>query len=150
MSELFDRIFANIPIPELDLGNRVGLTSYIDFIKVKDMSAPVMKGIDIYRRQFYAIKITLNDENNSQLVGTFFQRYTDDYDNWAYGTCYAEGFYIYCDSRIRTNHYEWLEKRLNLLLQGTILNNIDLYTDCDDNEIDYINGNGSVQISLAK
>ena len=39
-------------IPKLDIGQRVGATDYIDFITWKEVTSPVMWGIDIFSRSF--------------------------------------------------------------------------------------------------
>ena len=147
MIELFDRVLYGIDIPILTLGNRVGKTGYIDFIRSDEMPYPIMRGIDIYNRSFIAIKIQLNDDNKTHIVGTFFQRHTECKNDWAFGTRYYEGFYIYYDSRVSENHYDWVEKRLIKLIRGEILNNIDMYQDQECNN--YIMGNGYNQFVLA-
>ena len=61
-------------IPKLDIGERVGTTDYIDFITWKEVTSPVMWGIDIFSRPFFIIKCIVNGKHN--LMQTFFQRYT--------------------------------------------------------------------------
>ena len=62
-------------LPVLDIGKKMGRTDYIDFITPRDMTAPIMRGIDRYKRPFFALRATRDD---AQLVQTFFQRYTDE------------------------------------------------------------------------
>jgi len=66
-------------IPTLNLGNFSGNTAYIDFIKLTQMTEPIMRGIDVYNRRFVAIKMNIN---NVLLFQTFFQRYTDSEGLW--------------------------------------------------------------------
>ena len=103
-------------LPILDIGKRIGYTDYIDFIKIDDMKYSIMKGVDVYRRLFLAIKvkITGTDLKYHYEVGTFFQRFTDNKSEWAYGTCYNLNT-LYNDSRIRIHDYELLENRLHQL-----------------------------------
>jgi hypothetical protein len=56
--------------PKLDIGDRRGSTDYIDFIRVEELTSPVMSGVDCMNRKFIVFKT----ENKFQ---TFFQRYTD-------------------------------------------------------------------------
>lgn len=59
----------------LDLGQRQGSTDYIDFVRVDDMTSPIMFGIDVCRRPF--VSVLLSDKDGKQFVITGFQRYTD-------------------------------------------------------------------------
>tara|TARA_B100000575_G_scaffold187123_1_gene150734 strand:+ start:66 stop:599 length:534 start_codon:yes stop_codon:yes gene_type:complete len=61
-------------LPILDIGNRVGQTDYIDFIKWDEVIHPVMRGRDIYSRHFIVIKMIID---NKKIMQTFFQRYTN-------------------------------------------------------------------------
>ena len=125
----------NLPI--LDIGDKRGWTGYIDFIKAEDMEYPIMIGQDCHYRPFIAIKYKSNDVF---MVGTFFQRYTDDSKSWAFGTCYlCHG--IYHDSRIRLDDYALLEQRLKKLLSGEELREL---TYMDRN----LEGTGQSMISI--
>jgi hypothetical protein len=144
-------------IPELDIGNRVGYTDYIDFIKAEDMKFPIMKGVDCFRRPFLAIKVNVkyvgSDEELKKerydLVGTIFQRYTDDKYSWAFGTCYHLNM-LFWDSRIRDYDYKNIETRLQKLFNGEILRNINFYgLNSQMTSEDYIVGNGDWEIALA-
>jgi hypothetical protein len=68
----------------LDLGQRVGSTDYIDFIRPKQMQSDIMMGRDVHRRAFISIK----HENG---VITFFQRYTDNLIYYTTGGQYPTG-----------------------------------------------------------
>ena len=41
----------------LDIGERMGMTDYIDFLTQDEVPKNVMKGVDYYRRKFITIKI---------------------------------------------------------------------------------------------
>ena len=76
-----DKIF-QMDFPTLDLGNRKGVTNYIDFISLDELIAPVMKGIDINKRPFIVIRVQIVkiDGTRELFFETFFQRYTN-YDD---------------------------------------------------------------------
>ena len=136
-------------LPILDLKNRVGYTDYIDFIEVKDMPYSIMKGSDIYNRPFVAFKVKTFDTHTNEtdeIVGTFFQRYTYDYTTYAYGTCYKLNM-IHYDARVRLDQYDNLELRLKLLVDGQIINAIDLNISSDI-ELNFIRGNSHIEIKL--
>lgn len=63
-------------LPNLDLQNRTGNTGLIDFLEPKDLSHPIMKGLDNLKRPFIAIKI-FDPFVNRQYVVSYFQRYID-------------------------------------------------------------------------
>ena len=64
----------NSKIPYLEIGNRQGHTDYIDFLKFDEVTHPIMRGLDLWGRQFYVIKFLVNNEE--KLMQTFFQRYS--------------------------------------------------------------------------
>lgn len=70
--------------PVFDIGQRIGGTSYIDFIKDDEPQHPIMRGIDYYQRPFILIKAEIIDNNQKKwpVFETFFQRYTDDTQLW--------------------------------------------------------------------
>jgi hypothetical protein len=137
----FSNIYDTLPV--LDIGNKMGYTDYIDFIRSEDMNHPIMKGSDIFGRKFISIKVrTHNTQTNEfkEIVGTFFQRYSNT-NQYAFGTAYDLNI-IHHDSRLREYQSENLEKRLKLLLDGQTLKNIDTFTD----DTDYILGNGCINV----
>lgn len=131
----------------LNINNKVGMTGYIDFITVQDMKYNIMHGTDCYNRSFIAFKVNLINKNDSedkkQIVGTFFQRYTDDHDTLCYGTCYQLQS-LFHNSHVSRDCYEDLEKRLNKLLNKEII-----YTYNSMDETDYITCTGDYEITLA-
>ena len=73
-----------------------GATDYIDRIKPKDVSEPVMIGIDDFRRSFVTlrIKLTYLTKNlTKHIVQTFFQRYTPTQLPWVPGC--SEGLDVF-------------------------------------------------------
>ena len=69
----------------LDIGNKTGDTSYIDFIKQIDLKQNnIMKGTDCCRRKFIIFKATIiyDDKTEKNTFSTFFQRYTDNTKLW--------------------------------------------------------------------
>jgi len=80
----------NLPI--INLNGQIGHTDYIDFIQYDEMTAPVMKYIDIYDRPGIVLRInqkvsTDNITDNKPIKGTLaiFQRYTNNPVTWSYG-----------------------------------------------------------------
>lgn len=70
---------------QLNIGNRVGHSNYVDFLTFDEVTEPVMTGIDVFQRPFMVIKIDVFDHNDNfkkRLMETFFQRYTDDKYLW--------------------------------------------------------------------
>ena len=65
-------------IPYYDIGSRQGQTDYIDFLMWDEITEPVMKGIDIYKREFIVIKMIIN---NIKIMETYFRRYSYS-DKW--------------------------------------------------------------------
>jgi hypothetical protein len=71
----------------LDLGDRQGWTSYIDFIRPDELAdEDAMKGVDAFGRRFLAFKCTVRTTTGEQppavrrLFTTVFQRYQSDDD----------------------------------------------------------------------
>ena len=65
-----------------DLGGRMGLTDYIDFLKQDEVPKNRMKGVDIYGRKFLTMKIGGIDLNNNKFFKSgqvFFERYSNDH-----------------------------------------------------------------------
>lgn len=145
-------------IPTLDIGDRRGWTDYIDFIRAEEMPCPIMKGIDTFRRPFLAIKVTAKYIGSDteligkkfDLVGTIFQRYSDQSFSWAYGTCYDSNMLLW-DSRLRDYEYKEIEDRLKRIFNKETVKNIQFYKlDQTITSNDYIIGNGDWEISLAQ
>ena len=138
---------ATLDIPLLDLKGKWTDSAFIDFITTEDMSSPIMKGEDLFGRPFVAVKVkTKNLKTSEELeaVGTFFQRFDDDFHTWAYGSFYDPSL-IYFNQRVFSYHYDHLQQRFEALVQGQVLRNFD----GDDKEInDFVAGNGDVEVWL--
>lgn len=96
MPDWLTKMIGEKELPILDLGKKVGHTDYIDFVRVDDVSAPIMRGVDVYRRPFVTIRV-IDRETNKMGVHTLFRRYTDEISNtWCCGSCYKNiiGSYI--------------------------------------------------------
>jgi hypothetical protein len=131
-------------LPNLDIGDMMGATGYIDILVPDDMVHSVMKGVDIFKRPFIAFKLTATKEDDTfDFVGTFFQRYTDNSYEWAYGTC-SHSNLLFHDSRVRHTHFDDLEHRIRLLLSQISVTSID----STKHIVDYIRGNGAYTIAL--
>lgn len=79
-------------VPFFDIGKRRGFSDYIDFLRYDELPYPVVKGIDIYKRPFIAIKVIVGPNNipedlHNKEVLTIFQRYSDDTSFWVSNTC---------------------------------------------------------------
>ena len=72
--------------PILPFKNNFISIDYVDNIKTSDVWAPIMIGIDMFNRPFITIRILEEGEKSS--LTTIFQRYTNDKETWAHGTCY--------------------------------------------------------------
>jgi hypothetical protein len=76
--------FYNCPV--LDLGDNVGGTCYIDFIKKEDFmnkNSSILRGHDMYNRPFVSFLYKIG--NNHKVV-TFFRRYSDENNKlWQFG-----------------------------------------------------------------
>jgi len=64
----------------LDIGERQGWTSYIDFIRPEELGDEhTMKGQDERGRRFIVFKCTVNDKKPIRLFTTLFQRHPSDH-----------------------------------------------------------------------
>ena len=143
----------NLPI--LDIGDRHGSTGYIDFIRAEEMKNPVMRGVDSCKRPFIAIRVRCVYEGKDSddvgtddlVVGTFFQRYTDDNHSWAYGTCYRTNM-IYWDSRVRLEDMSDIEARLKKLIVGESIRDVDFFCKNNTRAINTVEGNGEWVLTL--
>ena len=79
MKIVLDEIFQT-NCPELDIGERSGWTSYIDFIKPDELAeSHVMKGKDTAGRKFIVFRSEVQTNGNKvRLFTTFFQRYDSE------------------------------------------------------------------------
>ena len=100
-------------IKNLSIGNRVGSTEYIDFIKWEEVTDPVMKGVDCFGRSFLVVKFLIND--SEPIMQTFFQRYSHYNSNWM-GCGHATKL-LFGVNIVSTIQSQFIEK----IIQGEIL-----------------------------
>ena len=87
-------------LPTIDIGSRTGSTDYIDFIKPEEVSHSLMRGVDVYGRNFLTIKAEIHDSKGTiwQVFETFFQRYNDCNNIWVgcghYGVNFMDTYSI--------------------------------------------------------
>jgi hypothetical protein len=147
---LGEKMVENLPI--LDLKGRRNFTGYIDYIIPDEMPYNIMKGIDYYNRPFISFKFCITNKNNSTdtncYVGTFFQRYSDDKLELAFGTCGQLGL-LYDRSRINESDYNILEERIKLLINNVNIYNITFNENLEDNKF-WLYGNGDYLITINK
>ena len=96
--------------PELDIGDRKGSTDYIDFIKMEEVTSPVMQGKDCYGRHFMVIKLILNNKN--VILQTFFQRYSDNLGDWR-GCGHATQIIVGSGNNIDENMFKFINDLLD-------------------------------------
>lgn len=65
--------------PELDIGDRMGNTDYIDFIKMDEVPHSIMCGLDKFKRHFLVMKLMVDGKI---ILQTLFQRFTNEVGNW--------------------------------------------------------------------
>ena len=99
MSNLWD----NLQVPLLDVGSRKGDTNYIDYIRMSEMTSPIMKGIDYLIRPFIIFKFIVKGEIRYQII---FQRYSNNENYWMSGGP-SESALLYT-SGITITQYEFL------------------------------------------
>jgi hypothetical protein len=145
---LGEEMVNNLPI--LDLKGRRNFTEYIDFIIPDEMPYNIMKGIDYYNRPFITFKFYVCNKNDSTdsycTVGTFFQRYTNDIYDLAFGTCGQLGL-LYDRSRINKSDYKLLEERIKLLINNVNIYDITFNDNLEDDKF-WLYGNGNNIITL--
>ena len=113
-TEYLKKIF-NLKFPNLNLGNRYGLTGYIDFISPEELgNNNVMMGFDNSSRQFVVFKAELEYPNGlkKKTFTTFFKRHT--HNELLYHTCGHYGILLFNTEGGSTNDqikmlYELLE-----------------------------------------
>jgi len=101
-----------------NLGGRMGLTDYIDFLKQDEVPKNLMKGVDIYGRKFLTMKIGGIDLNNNKFFKSgqvFFERYSNDHTKIA-GADF-EGSFISIYGRINQDQLKLIDD----LVDGKII-----------------------------
>ena len=103
--------------PILDIGKKVGMTGYIDFINYTDVTSPVMKGTDIYGRSFFVVraKMTKKDSTCVDTLETFFQRRVSG-DLW-HGCGHDGPYFMSTEGGMAIEQMTFIK---NLLVQGKV------------------------------
>lgn len=86
---IIEDLFNLKDIPIINIGRRTSLTHYIDFITIKELSSPIMKGIDYYKRPFLTFRV-INNITKELSVHTIFQRYPNKQEPWCCTTLYKK------------------------------------------------------------
>lgn len=95
--------------PLLDIKERTGWTDYIDFIHEKELTSPIMRGVDVFRRKFITVMVKIEGQIYSQ---AFFQRYTDGL-GWM-GARIGREIFSTCGG-MKKFHYNFID---NLITKG--------------------------------
>jgi len=125
------------------------ICDYIDNINPEEMTHPIMQGVDMYDRKFYAVKVHINNKSSGEItegVGTFFERHSTKQNEWAYGSCYYDQGIIHHYSRVEPGHEANLERRLKVLIDGGSVCNIEAWSATGD---ELVYGNGNLEVTLA-
>lgn len=120
---------------QIDIGSRVGMTGYIDFLRKRDFpeNKCIIYGLDVYKRFFVSVLIRVfeNDEPMNK-VFTIFQRYSDNFcyfvngGDYLIGTSNDQGL-IREDGKLYTDSKQW--KLLSKILECKRAHHIYEYMD---------------------
>jgi len=115
-------------LPILDIGNTMGWTDDIDFLLDYHLKAPIMRGFDRYHRPFITFRYRQDTPHHPHeiTVETFFQKFPDNRDIWASGTC-NYGYEISMKNPIITGgpHTDLIMARLKSLISHQVLHSYD-------------------------
>ena len=88
-----------------------GNTEYIDYLEWEKIKYPVVWGTDHYERKYITIKALYGKK---KIMQTFFQRYTDTTNCWAFGDCIWERERTYSlfssDGRLKSDTFKLIEE----------------------------------------
>jgi hypothetical protein len=71
--------------PQIELGNRMGITHYIDFLREEDMGDhSVVRYVDRFQRDGFALRLKNLKSGHVSILAPF-QRYTDNRGWWSHG-----------------------------------------------------------------
>jgi len=106
----------NMDFPILDIGNTIGCTDYIDFINYEQISHPIMKGYDCFKRPFFVIRGTIlfNDGTTQQTLETFFQRYEHNKYLWHGCGPFKIKYFLSTNGGMTLQQIKFIEQILNL------------------------------------
>ena len=111
----------------LSIGDRRGLTGYIDFISVQELTKPVAYGRDIYNRSFITICADMIYDNGIVIptCTTIFKRYYETKSSiWASGSSYRKLFVTVGGMNSTQLHFV-----RDLLRDGEVVLHKDVYDD---------------------
>lgn len=143
----------DIPILEF-VDDKMGTTDYIDMIEASDMSHPIMRGCDKYKRPFIAFKFIIMPNTNDyvkprEIVHTLFQKNTNDPNIWCWGSYYFPRTGILSSSTYLTDlEYPNLKTKLKILLNGETINSYIMTCITSPNK-DPIKGGGRYLVKLS-
>jgi hypothetical protein len=108
----------NQDCPILDIGDRVGITGYIDFIDTSEFTEPFNKGIDKYERKFVSFRANIEYEDGTTIetFTTLFQRYSERENLWM-GAGRRETYLFATDGG---TNLQQLQLVLKLLQEGSV------------------------------
>lgn len=117
----------NQDCPNLDIGDRVGITGYIDFIDTSEFEESFNKGIDKYERKFVSFRanIEYEDGTTKETFTTLFQRYSKTENLWMGAGRNTHLF----DTDGGTN-LQQLQLVLKLLKEGSVDITDEIYENC--------------------
>lgn len=107
MKSLFNGTFNDLSV--LDIGQRVGSTGYIDFISPGEMTAPIMRGKDLWDREFFVIRA--QSGSGPLECQAFFRRETvgASWSNGESNIIYFLGDLIRSNGEVYTERFEKLK-----------------------------------------
>jgi hypothetical protein len=107
----------NQDCPNLDIGDREGITGYIDFIDTSEFVEPFNKGIDKYERKFVSLRanIEYEDGTTKETFTTLFQRYYKRENLWM-----GAGRNTHLFATDGGSNLQQLQLVLNLLKEGSV------------------------------
>lgn len=125
MSSFVDYLGVNANI--MNLGNKRGMTDYIDFIKISDLVKPYYKGLDCFNRPFVTMRVIVNHVGTeTEYAQTFFQRYTEDYDQVNSGRVVGVEEFMDTCGGIRDNELKFIKR----LIDGETVSGTDIPERC--------------------
>lgn len=100
-------------VKHLYIGDKVGTTEYIDFIRWDEVTESVMKGVDCFGRPFLVVKFLVNGDTDKplELMQTFFRRYSEYSSKWM-GCGHATRL-LFGVNRITEQQAKFIEKIIN-------------------------------------
>jgi hypothetical protein len=99
----------------------MGGTNYIDFLQPEDLTAPLMRGVDIFNRPFLSMRTSVDYSTGSRTaVHTIFQRYRDDANLWVCASAANDWLLHESVRAIADAPLKWKQNLQTLLSTGTV------------------------------